>query len=359
MTASVAPRAGQNEVLAGTHVNVAERSLLFDVVKGLAISLVALGHTNQGELNRGWWGSSPFGLDLNAFIYAFHMPAFFFVAGYFIPASLSKRGPRKFTLQKVRTIFWPFFFWSLILPFEPVFLGRFMHEAVPSLRLILLNLVTGSMDWFLMTLFVTSIVAIPLVGLPMAPAFLASVAASYFWHPIYVAGVDQTIHHLPFVIAGMWASKRPLRWERMPAWVSLTLGVMAGVGVAAFCSLVKSPAALRLASVPLGLTGTASLLLLGHAMGNSWLARMTAWVGVGSFGVFIFAPFPQGAGRELLKAAHVTQPVVQLLLPTLLAILLPAWMYQKRERLGIGWTFAFPQRQRGAVSLRKRPSRAQ
>ena len=58
-----------------------QRSLLIDIVRGLSISLVVLGHTNQGLIHRGRWGTSVTGLHLDTFIYAFHMPAFFFVSG--------------------------------------------------------------------------------------------------------------------------------------------------------------------------------------------------------------------------------------------------------------------------------------
>ena len=41
--------------------------------------LVALGHTNQGMQHRGWWGGYLSVSNwINAFIYSFHMPAFFF-----------------------------------------------------------------------------------------------------------------------------------------------------------------------------------------------------------------------------------------------------------------------------------------
>lgn len=47
-----------------------ERDETFDVLKGIAIILVIVGHTDFG----------PF----RAFIYSFHMPLFFFIAGYFL-----------------------------------------------------------------------------------------------------------------------------------------------------------------------------------------------------------------------------------------------------------------------------------
>ena len=79
-------------------------------------------------------------------------------------------------------------------------------------------------------------------------------------------------------------------------------------------------------------------------MEESRAGRIAAWIGVGSLCVFLLSPFPQGAGRALLLAAHSRQPLLQLILPTLAAIALPAWVFQRRERLRIGWMFAWPGR---------------
>ena len=50
--------------------NTDTRETAFDVLKGIAITLVLIGHTDFG----------PF----RAFIYSFHMPLFFFIAGFFL-----------------------------------------------------------------------------------------------------------------------------------------------------------------------------------------------------------------------------------------------------------------------------------
>jgi fucose 4-O-acetylase-like acetyltransferase len=54
-----------------------------NIVKGIAIILVVYGHTAQGMVHRGWWASSGAAFS-HTFIYSFHMPAFFFVAGLFV-----------------------------------------------------------------------------------------------------------------------------------------------------------------------------------------------------------------------------------------------------------------------------------
>src|ERR1700758_4137761 len=95
-------------------VERSSRSMIVDVVRGIAIVLVVLEHTNQGVFNRGWWGRPAMGIHLDSAIYSFHMPAFFFASGIFVNASIAKRGPWQFTLTKLKTLIYPYVLWSFI-----------------------------------------------------------------------------------------------------------------------------------------------------------------------------------------------------------------------------------------------------
>lgn len=62
------------------------RDKSFDVIKGILIYLVVLGHSIHLEFNDSSWNNSLF-----AFIYSFHMPLFIFISGYFLKSSLRKQ----------------------------------------------------------------------------------------------------------------------------------------------------------------------------------------------------------------------------------------------------------------------------
>src|ERR1700679_1437490 len=87
------------------------RSNAVDIMKGIAISLMTFSHTSQGMFNRGWWGGPRYFFSYD-FIYSFHMPVFFFAAGLFVMGSLERRGVRKFTLEKVKTLLYPYLLWA-------------------------------------------------------------------------------------------------------------------------------------------------------------------------------------------------------------------------------------------------------
>ena len=320
----------------------ARRSLLVDVLKGLAILLVTLGHTNQSMLRDGAWQSG-FGAALDRFIYAFHMPAFFFSTGIFLRSSLEKRGLRHFVTSRVKTLLWPYLVWgAVLLQLVPVFAPRLVHAPQQPARALVLAALTANAQWFLPSLFVASVVAALLVPrVPMPVLFAASWAVSLFWYPLDVAFLDRSLTLLPFLLAGLWLGPRFGYLESMPRWHCLPLAaVLVYLLVIATTPWGLQP--LYWGFVPAGLLGTLLLLLVARLLADTAAARFIAWLGVASLGIFLLSPFGQGIGRVLARAAHLQNPFAVLALATLLATLPAAWIYQHRERLRIGWMFVFP-----------------
>src|ERR1700733_5659612 len=83
------------------------RSNIVDIVKGIAIMLVVYGHTAQGMIHRGWW-STPGAFFGEAFMFCFPMPALFFIAELFVIGSIERRGARRFTAEKLKTVLYPY-----------------------------------------------------------------------------------------------------------------------------------------------------------------------------------------------------------------------------------------------------------
>ena len=283
--------------------NLAARSLWIDIVRGLAISLVALGHTNQGELSRNWWGTSSFGSHLNALIYAFHMPAFFFISGTLLPGSIARRGYRGVIAQKARTLLYPFLVWSVIVPVLTALLARFTSLHQLSLHAALLNVVTGNSAWFLPALFVSLCLATLVSRAPGVLTFVLALGIAQFWHPFNILAIDRGVWHLPFVLAGMHLQQRLQHLERLSAFTSLCLAItMAAVLYWAVCH-IASPRWVYWGLIPAGFFGTALLLLLARSLEHTAAGRITGAVGMASLWVFLLAPFAQGAARAALLTA--------------------------------------------------------
>ena len=83
-----------------------------DYAKGIGIFLVVLGHVCRGAKLSSILAPS-IAHSIDRWIYAFHMPIFFFVCGLLIQPAASK--PLKdFIIDKLKTIAYPYFVWSII-----------------------------------------------------------------------------------------------------------------------------------------------------------------------------------------------------------------------------------------------------
>ncbi|MCQ2371627.1 MAG: acyltransferase [Akkermansia sp.] len=115
-----------------------------DILKGLAILLVVVGHMEYAE------GTSNPGRML---IYSFHMPLFFMLAGYTAALSFSRNGNlQKFVGRRFLSVMVPYICWMLALPCIYVTTGQISHY---NLHGACLSLLSGwGQWWFLPCLFI-------------------------------------------------------------------------------------------------------------------------------------------------------------------------------------------------------------
>ena len=315
---------------------------MVDIVKGIAIILVAYGHTAQGMVHRGWWASSGAAFS-HTFIYSFHMPAFFFLAGLFVLGSIAKRGNKLFAIEKLKTILYPYVLFAIIgVVLEPL-IGRFKSETKPfHWNVFLLNVADGEASWFLFVLFVCLMLALMTVRVPAWLRFLV-VALVGMTPPFSSTIINDVLRDFCFLAAGMWVGTSIYRLERIGA-AAAGLGFVLLAGFQAAVVYVYGASVLgRWTYLVVGLTGTAGLFLLAKLLDMYGFGDGIAWVGRASLAVFLLSAFAQGATREvLLRVFHTQEFWLQLLLPTFFATLLPAIVWYQQDRWRVGWLFRWP-----------------
>jgi fucose 4-O-acetylase-like acetyltransferase len=316
------------------------RSNIVDIVKGIAIILVAYGHTAQGMIHRGWWITTG-AFFSDAFIYSFHMPVFFLIAGLFVMGSIAKRGNRRFTIEKLKTILYPYVLIVFINAALNPLVGRFKSGHEPfQWKIFLLRLADGDASWFLFVLFVCLMVALLTVRVPHWLRFV--VAALVGMTPSFGPPLtNQVLREFCFLAAGMWIGTRIYLLER----VRVSTAVLGFVALATFqVAMVRLfGAATQWTYIELGMTGSAGLFLLAKVLDKHAVGNGLAWVGRASLAVFLLSSFAQGATREiLLRVFHTNELWLQLLLPTLFATLLPAIVWHQQDRWRVGWLFQWP-----------------
>lgn len=129
-----------------------------DIAKGIAIIAVVLGHAFPDAD----YGISNFTANtIHAFVYGFHMPVFFFIAGL-LSAKHKEDKPLPYIKQRACKLLIPYFLLSIVgLVLKQVFASEANHaySLLSSWRIILGQSPMGGM-WYLWTLFIMGLIFI-------------------------------------------------------------------------------------------------------------------------------------------------------------------------------------------------------
>jgi fucose 4-O-acetylase-like acetyltransferase len=310
-----------------------------DAVKGMAIVLVVYGHVAQGVAHRGWWNSPAYAFQ-ERFIYSFHMAAFFFASGLFVAGSIARSGAGQFVVQRLRTVLWPYLACVAAYSTESVF-GANAAARNDFVHSILIPALTGEASWFLPTLFLCLLLAVLTQQLPAWLRFALATALNLLWPATGIRIVDSAAHYFVFLAAGEWVNRRVEGIVSIPRWAAM-VGSLVAFGLVAFGNWSPMSSA-RIVVILLGLGGTLALFLLARATEGTAFDKAAVWCGEASLGIFVLHPLFQGATRLVL--ARITQShavLPNVLVPTLVAVVIPGMLWHCRERLHIGFVFVFP-----------------
>jgi fucose 4-O-acetylase-like acetyltransferase len=243
-------------------------------------------------------------------------------------------------VERIRTLIYPYVLWSLISAASVVILSHFVVQRPLTLKQFGFDLLVGTGIWFLPALFVCQMLGMSLRKLPGAAIVAIALLIYYFYPVTQITFLNLGLEFFPFVAAGMWVGRGYEQMEKVPRWLAFVCAlVLFGVLWVAKYSVWTSYRNIVLLG---GVIGTLMLIMLARSFGGSKLARVFAWAGEASLAIYLAGEYGQGLVRQLMEWAHITGPYPQLILPTIAAIAIPAWIYQRRVRLRLEWLFIAP-----------------
>ncbi|MFB7861691.1 acyltransferase family protein [Streptomyces sp. NPDC056069] len=196
------------------------RAAYFDNAKLLAVVLVVCGHFWEPLIGQ---PEQRHVKALYLLVYAFHMPAFVFISGYFTRTYTAR--PRQ--VRRLATgVLVPFVLWGVLL----ALFNSFLTGAHPKI----LPLTPVWITWFLIALFVWRLSA-PLwrnLRAPVTTTTAVFLAAGAFSLGAQLS-ITRVLQFLPFFVLGLTVSSERLAWLRDRAWArpaALAAFVTAGAG---------------------------------------------------------------------------------------------------------------------------------
>ena len=307
-----------------------------DGARGIAIVLVVIGHQISGLADAGVTTRSTTWNFFYNWIYCFHVPVFFFVAGFFITRSLRK-ALINFILDKARVLLYPYFVWSFFtLSIKTVFgsnvnnryslydFSRIFYDPIDQYWFLFVlfflyaffavQIKLGLNRW---VIFVVAIIMDPrLSPLPFPPS-----------PPIIEAGLSGVFMALGIVVGTTVMIKNPktrILWFLVPV----------GYGVAALATLNWDPrfAFLSVVFTAGGISATIALSLLTEGVR---FGRWLQYLGRNSLEIYLAHTFAAAGVRiALLKIGHISAIVPHFIFGTIAGVTLPlilVWVFKKIE----------------------------
>jgi fucose 4-O-acetylase-like acetyltransferase len=309
-----------------------------DAAKGFAIALVVFGHVLGGTLARGWLDDAGPWKKVYNYIYLFHMPLFFMVAGFFCIEAMRK-SPINALLAKIGSIAWPYLVWNVLVTaaLMPI-AGMFMsNPANLSWSEWVSKAVRGELSWFLWTLFVLQAILIPFARIPAWILFVVSLAALTFLPQAPLGAFANVVSFAPFLLFG--AMLYPIlgrlsiagRWPHCAAAIAafLLIALTYRFGLMSYA----------LVTLICGILGSLASIVLVQCLPKALGQRILPNLGLASLAIFVLHPYFQGASREIIARTVGPSPYVQLPVVTSVAIAGPFAVWLIAERVGAPWLF--------------------
>jgi fucose 4-O-acetylase-like acetyltransferase len=190
------------------------RLYAMDSAKGIGILLVVFGHAWRGAFGAGLFPDTSTFAIVDAAIYAFHMPLFFFLAGLLFLDTLKKYGATTLLRGRLTRLLWPMVLWSWIFFGLKLGAGQAANTPVTIADFPLIPLPPYEHLWFLWALFQCQTLLIVLyvvfgTRIPTqylryglgAAAVVMALLNPYTPVPSLIWG--QMVEHMPYFLAGI------------------------------------------------------------------------------------------------------------------------------------------------------------
>ncbi len=256
-------------------LNPHSRSHWIDAARGAAILLVVFGHGWRGLYSAGLIGDASLFEAVDRFIYAFHMPLFFFLSGFLLPGARLRSFPSS-VLRNVERLIWPLALWNYIFLALVFTAGSGANTPVDASEIFVLPLPPQKHFWFLWALFLiaTLVQAIRIwVPEPTRVSWVAfligAIGVCLLWDmpDALRPWAQPAVLYLPIYLLGAVMARLDLTWPRSIIYV---LGAVAAF-IAAGWAAVTLPTTLL------------STLTLAAVMSWTFIAVIQRFAGTNAF----------------------------------------------------------------------------
>jgi fucose 4-O-acetylase-like acetyltransferase len=268
---------------ASAPIRDAGRDQALDIVKGVGIVLVVLGHAWRGLDAAGLIGNASLYAAIDRLIYNFHMPLFFLVSGLTFAGWASRRSLADALASRVGRILYPFVLWTYLFTLMRLLAGDAVNSPVDGLGDVFAwPLPPRDHLWFLWALFLQHVLVLLVIailpntvaGWAWLSATVLAVLGASIWPDLFGVLTIGAFTHLGAFLFGIWLGQTSWR----PSGTGAALVALATFVLLQTASLVLPGAVdgLLLVRQVLGIVLAVALLVFVRAIAEQ---STTPWPG--------------------------------------------------------------------------------
>jgi fucose 4-O-acetylase-like acetyltransferase len=318
-----------------------------DVAKGVGIILVVFGHSLGGMVDSGMLNNSRWGPLIVRYIYVFHMPLFFFLAGMFVAQS-AHRTIHDYLANKASVIVYPYFLWSLLAASIQIPASRFTnnHFSIDDLPKIIYQPI--DQYWFLYVIFLMYMVYWWTYHRGISnDSFLVVALILYAIEALGLNILKWEVFHsfcsfLIYFALGAKAADTSLFTDlRTLSWIRLS--GLAAIGYV----LIAAAVATNLSNLPflhavLAIAGMIATIALAILISSSRASSFVRILGVYSLEIYVaHTIFAGGARIAMQKGLGYSEPLLHVIVGTTIGICIPLLLAIWAPRLGLPYLFTW------------------
>ncbi|QNN24917.1 acyltransferase family protein [Planctomycetales bacterium ZRK34] len=327
-----------------------------DYAKGIGITLVVFGHALRGldgrliEMNHTVWQS------VDIWIYSFHMPLFFYLAGLFVERSVKSRSSGRFVLDRIKVLMYPYFVWGLLQSsIQIVTPGTRTETSWTQLwRIVYLP---PAQYWFLYALFILSVFYLLARRMKLTPLVFAIGSIILFVFGRWMFFGSWIVLHLAcgfliYFALGTWiGSSAIIQWPlKLRAEV---LAMITGLGFLTV-TLMMFVGQNEAFGVTAAICGTLACVTLAElaSRGGRTFGFLRSW-GQLSLEIYVAHTIFSAAVRILMTRIGIVNVPTHLVVGTLVGLLAPWALASVCYRMG--WYYVFtllPARVPGVIAAK-------
>lgn len=306
------------------------RNMTFDIAKGIGIVLVVIGHYIPA-------GAPVWYVEFAKFIYHFHMPLFFVIAGFFYDRSSRQERYPVFVWNKFQRLMFPYFILSWAIVGVKIAVGGVMRVDHPVTAAALFRVFylpeAGYFLWFVYVLFLIFCIA-PLFkpGKRLIVLSLLAVGLAFWREAPNWLCLAQLSRNLIFFVAGMWIARTSWLERMMYRGSLLWLGLT--VALAVVYAQLPLGAITSALSIILGITGSFMVMSVSQLVSQQGrvFARVLNRLGIMSMTIYLFHTWIMGGEKAILTHILSGGNIIEFILSALFiigtGIVFPIWLYQ-------------------------------